>query len=248
MKAVILAAGRGNRMGSLTNNKPKCLVELADKPLIQWQIEALKKAGITEIAIVKGYLSDKIAIPEIKYFKNIRWSRTNMVMSLLSAENWLKKYNCVVSYADIVYPADTVSKLIKKKGDILITYDSDWLKLWRRRFNNPLSDAETFRIGAGGILLEIGNRAESIDEIRGQYMGLLKFTPCGWKSVEKYLSGLTSKELDFLDMTSLLRGLLKSGVLIKTVPIKGKWFEVDSENDLKLYNSLIRKSPEKIWL
>jgi len=248
MKAVILAAGRGSRMGSLTKNKPKCMVALANKPLIQWQIESLKKAGITEIAIVKGYLSEKIAIPEIRYFKNTRWSQTNMVMSLVSAKNWFKKNTCIVSYADIVYPINIVSKLIKKEGDILITYDPGWLKLWRRRFKYPLSDAETFRIDTNGILLEIGNKAKNVAEIQGQYMGLLKFTPCGWKTVEKYLSGLTSKERDSLDMTSLLRGLLKSGVLIETVPIDGQWFEVDSENDLKLYNSLISKFPEKIWL
>lgn len=248
MKAIILAAGKGSRMGFLTEDKPKCMVALAGKPLIQWQIEALKKSGINEIAVVRGYLSEKIAVPESKYFENARWSQTNMVMSLVSAGDWLKKDTCIVSYADIVYPADTVSKLLKKEGDILITYDSEWLKLWSRRFNDPLSDAETFRIDAEGNLLEIGNRAKSINEIQGQYMGLLKFTTHGWKSVEKYLSGLTQEACDVLDMTSLLRGLLKSGVLIKTVPVKGRWFEVDSENDLNLYNSLIKKSPGEIWI
>ena len=46
MKAIILAAGRGSRMGNLTDESPKCLLEIYGKPLIMHQIEAITKAGI----------------------------------------------------------------------------------------------------------------------------------------------------------------------------------------------------------
>ena len=55
MKTIILAAGRGSRMGNLTDEKPKCLLEVFGKPLIEHQIEALTKGGIEDIAIVTGY-------------------------------------------------------------------------------------------------------------------------------------------------------------------------------------------------
>ena len=57
MRALILAAGRGRRMGEHTNSKPKCLTMFRGKPLIEWQINALNKAGINEIGIVTGYKS-----------------------------------------------------------------------------------------------------------------------------------------------------------------------------------------------
>ena len=52
MKDIILAAGRGSRMKNLTADRPKCLVELRGKALLDWQLEALRAAGVTEIAIV----------------------------------------------------------------------------------------------------------------------------------------------------------------------------------------------------
>ena len=82
----------------------------------------------------------------------------------------------ITSYSDIVYSVDTITKLINF-SDIVITYDPNWL--WQMRFNNPLSDAENFRLD-GDRLIEIGLKASSIEEIEGQYMGLLKFTPAGW--------------------------------------------------------------------
>src|SRR6185503_13206340 len=54
MRAIILAAGRGSRMGQLTAEIPKCLVQLGGKPLLEWQTGALRAAGIDRIAVVTG--------------------------------------------------------------------------------------------------------------------------------------------------------------------------------------------------
>ncbi len=59
-KGVILAAGDGDRLGSLTLTYPKVLLPVKDKPLISYPIEALVAAGVSEIAIVLGYLGDKV--------------------------------------------------------------------------------------------------------------------------------------------------------------------------------------------
>lgn len=60
MKAMILAAGRGQRMMPLTANTPKPLLKIADKPLIVWHLERLAKAGFKEIVINHAYLGQKI--------------------------------------------------------------------------------------------------------------------------------------------------------------------------------------------
>ena len=61
MKAMILAAGLGNRMRPLTLHTPKPLLEVADKPLIVWHIEKLQKIGVTEIVINTAWLGEKLA-------------------------------------------------------------------------------------------------------------------------------------------------------------------------------------------
>jgi choline kinase len=113
--------------------------------------------------------------------------------------------------------------------------------LWTRRFDDPLSDAETFRTDGTGNLIEIGRRTTKIDDIEGQYMGLLKFTPEAWRAVEAVLAAVDAKARDSMDMTTLLRALLDSGFPIKTVGIAGQWGEIDSSSDLELYEKMIRE-------
>ena len=233
MRGIILAAGRGSRMGSLTSNLPKCRTLLFGKELINWQLDALTDAGLSEIAIIRGYLSETFNF-DVTYFENKRWANTNMVSTLMSASQWLEAETNIISYADIVYSSDSVASLIGAKGDIVITYDPNWFELWSLRFKDPLSDAETFKI-LDGVITEIGNQANSVDEIEGQFMGLLKITPNGWKQINDYLSGFTDYEISKMDMTMLLSGLISCGELINAVPISDKWMEVDSESDLRIY-------------
>jgi L-glutamine-phosphate cytidylyltransferase len=233
MKGIILAAGRGSRMGTLTKNLPKCRTVLFGKELIQWQLDSLHGSGITKIALIRGYLSETFDF-NLKYFDNNRWQNTNMVSTLLNAKDWLESDTCIVSYSDIVYSTDVVNTLISKKGDITITYDPNWYDLWSMRFSDPLSDAETFKL-SGDLVREIGNKANYISDIEGQYMGLIKITQDGWKSIKTYLTNFNSQDIDMMDMTMLLRGLIKSGIDVNAVPISDLWMEVDSESDLKIY-------------
>src|SRR3712207_9004928 len=60
-------------------------------------------------------------------------------------------------------------------------------------------------------VVEIGRRAATLADIRGQYMGLLKFTPGGWRAVQGYLRTLAPEQRDRLDMTSMLASLIGRG-------------------------------------
>ena len=240
MRAIILAAGRGSRLGALSDGRPKCMVELARKPLIHRQMMALRRAGVSSLGIVRGYLGNKIDVEDAMFFENSRWAETNMVMSLVAAASWLHSDSALISYADIFYGHEAVRDLAASPGDLAIAYDPRWRSLWTRRFSDPLSDAETFRRDERGNLIEIGRRATKIEEIEGQYMGLLKFTPRAWQAVEEVLSPLDSASRDRMDMTTLLRTLLGSGFPIHTVSVTGPWGEIDSLSDLELYEQMIR--------
>jgi choline kinase len=240
MRAIILAAGRGSRMGQSTEAKPKCLTELAGRPLLDWQVAALRAAGAGPIGIVTGYRADTLAGKSDTTFHNPRWSETNMVMSLIAASDWLGTEPCLISYSDIVYRPTIVRALIGTPGDLSITFDRQWLGLWQARFADPLSDAETFATDAAGRLLTIGERASDLSQIQGQYMGLLKITPAGWSRISRYLESLPAEQRDRLDMTNLLRRLLAAGETIQTVGVDGGWCEVDSEADARTYEGLLQ--------
>ena len=113
MKAIILAAGRGTRMKELTDDRPKCLVKLRGRALLDLQLEALREAGIEKIAVVTGYRREMLASRGLTEFYNSRWAETNMVSSLACAEDWLKLEPCIVSYSDIFYDSYAVKSLMK---------------------------------------------------------------------------------------------------------------------------------------
>lgn len=238
MKAIILAAGRGSRMKDLTDERPKCLVELRGKTLLDWQLEALRGAGISEIAIVTGYKREMLANRGLIEFHNPRWAETNMVSSLECADDWLQSGPCIVSYSDIFYSPNAVQSLMICTVALAVTYDPNWLDLWTQRFGDPLLDAETFRLSSENRLEEIGNKPKSVEEIQGQYMGLLRFTPEGWAEVLRIRSSLTSKQRDKMHMTGTLQMVIKAQRLsIKAIPNVEEWGEFDSAEDFLGYDN-----------
>ncbi len=242
MRAVILAAGRGSRMGHLGDDRPKCFVELEGRKLIERQVAALRGGGMDEIGVVRGYRAEMFDFPSLSYFTNERWAETNMVMSLAAAALWLRSGPVIVSYADIFYRSELVRGLASAPGELVISYDRAWCRLWTRRFADPLSDAETFRIDSGGQLLEIGGKTTRMEDIEGQYMGLLKFTPTAWSAVEVLQGTLDASTRDSLDMTGMLRQLLARKMLtIDTFGTDGQWGEIDNPADLALYKNMVRE-------
>lgn len=238
MKAIILAAGRGSRMKDLTDESPKCLVQLRGKSLLAWQLEALSAAGIRDIAIVTGYKHEQISNLDLGLveFYNPRWAETNMVSSLACASAWLEAGPCIVSYSDIFYQANAVSALMNSSAKLAVTYDLHWLKLWQKRFDAPLQDAETFRLNPEGSLAEIGQKPKTVEEVEGQYMGLLRFTPEGWREVQRIRAGLPGLERDKIHMTGTLQKIIEAGQIpIAALSYEGEWGEVDSAEDLAVY-------------
>lgn len=237
MRAIVLAAGRGSRLNEATDDKPKCLVKVRGTSLLDLQLAALRAAGLNEIGICTGYRREQLAALGMPEFHNARWAETNMVSSLACAAAWLQDGPCIVSYSDIFYDSSAVSALMASDADIAITYDVNWRALWEERFDNPLDDAESFRLHADGTLAEIGNRATSMDAIEGQYMGVLRFTPAGWAEVMRIRAGLSQAEQDRMHMTGTLQKILEAGRMpVHAVPYAGTWGEVDSLEDLAVYS------------
>lgn len=245
MRAVILAAGRGSRLGDMTEHQPKCLTRLAGHRLLDWQIAALAEADIRDVTVVRGYRSDSLDDPAYATLDNPRWSETNMVATLQCASALLEATPCLVLYADIVYHPDHVRALAAATGEIVVSYDTHWLDLWRLRFADPLSDAETFR-QRDGYLQTIGQRTRKLEEIEGQYMGMIKMTPSGWCWVAELLGTCDRATINRLDMTTLLQRLLSAGRRIACQPVAGKWCEVDTLADLQQYETQIAKADRGI--
>lgn len=186
---------------------------LQGRTLLDRCLESLEKAGFSRehIGIVTGYRSDMFSVPGATFFHNEIWEQTTMFHSLTMADNWLRSGPCLVCYSDIAFSSGVVRTLMDSTVPLAITSYSGYWELWEKRMPNPLEDLETFRVDEGGRLLEIGEKPSAHEDIQGQFMELLRFTPESWGWVNETIRQPLSKSLNKLDMTTLLQEMLRRG-------------------------------------
>jgi choline kinase len=244
-KVIILVAGEGKRLRPYTLDRPKCMVEVDGISLIDRQLSVLKSEGLDDIVMIGGYKSNMLKKEGVRLKINPRYYETNMVWTLFSAEEELDG-DVIVSYGDIVYSREILQALLNSKADIAVTIDKKWESYWRARNENPLDDAETLKLNNNGAIIEIGQKPEKIEDIEGQYMGLMKFSAKGIECIRDMFhaaynnDNLLSKPVENAYMTDLLQAVINSGELIMSVPIDTSWIEVDTVSDLTSKLTLLR--------
>ncbi len=259
MKVIILAAGQGTRLRPLTDDRPKCMVEVNGKSIIERQLDTIRNCGVRDedIAIVTGYCSDVLSNrfkdTAISFVRNEKFETTNMVYSLMCAEKAMESdSDIVVSYGDIIYDETVFRKVMDAGDELSVIVDDDWYEYWSQRNENPLDDAETLMFDSDDYLTEIGQRTKELDRIQSQYIGLMRFRG---KGVEKVLalsaeakrrSGQgeplwkTDRSYSRMYMTDLLQGMIEEGHKLRAVHINRGWYEIDDGNDLKIAEAGIK--------
>jgi len=237
MKAIILAAGRGSRLQAYTDDKPKCLNKVGEKTIIEWQISVLNSCGVDNVTLVVGYRSEMLKKYGNESILNPKWEKTNMVRSLLCANKAFDQ-PLIITYSDILYNKKAVLQLMEESKDAVVAYDLNWKSLWQARYANPLDDIESFRIGNDRRINAIGQKVTSIEEVEGQYIGLMRFSPLALRWIEEFTRSLDKDKLDKMDMTSLLQHLIWLGYPVYGTPIRGGWCEIDRISDLLLASKL----------
>lgn len=241
MKAIILAAGQGTRLRPYTNDRPKCLVELRGKPLLDCQLDVLRAAGINDLNIICGYLADRVDRPGLTKHLNPHYAETNMVSTLFCARSIMTgDSDIIIAYGDIVYETRLLAALTHCDAPVCLVVDAAWRRYWAARMDDPLSDAETLRLTESGYVTELGRKPQSYDDIQGQYTGLIKIRADHvtqlietWEAMDR--SALyDGKDYDNMFMTSFLQHLIDTCWPVKAVLVENGWLEVDSPEDLAI--------------
>lgn len=241
-RAVILAAGEGSRLRPLTNNLPKTLVKLFNRPLLTRQLDVLNRAGINAVSVVAGYCAAAFEAYGTPLIINADYSKTNMVASLHRAHCLFDgEEDVIVSYGDIAYEPNVLRAALDTPGPLVVVVDVGWKTLWQLRMDNPLDDAETMKIDANGCITELGGKPQTLDEIEGQYIGLIKidkiFAPFFFDLYESWPVNtiLDEKPIEMMYMTSYIQRLIDQGIKVQAAKVENGWLEVDTLDDLLRY-------------
>ena len=253
---LILAAGEGSRLAPLTNDRPKAMVPLLGKPLIVHQINLLTEMGISNVGICTGYKAEQFESLGYPCFQNIDYDSTNMVESLFAARTFLEGVDddLLISYGDIVYEKKNLTAVLDTCGGVVVMVDELWLDLWSVRHENPLTDAETLKYGANSAIIELGKQPVSLEDVEGQYTGLIKVSKHKVRELISFYDSLDrnlsydGKPFQQMYMTSFLQQLIESGWPVTPAKVKNGWLEVDTISDMNTYVDLAKKGHlEALW-
>ena len=251
MKAIIIAAGPGKRLLPFTKNKPKCMLEVGGKTILERALEALRENGVTDIVMVKGYRKDTINYPDIKCYYNANYLENNILASLFCVEKEMKA-GFIFSYSDILYEAGVVKALLQSNEDISLVIDKDWAQRYKGRTLHPVDEAELVVVEDGRVV--IISKFMNPDIAYGEFTGLANFTKkgaeilirnykrlrtsqwCGFKEFHRFHDAVS---IDKAYLTDMLQELIDRGYPIYNVDINGGYFEIDTPQDLEI--------ARKIW-
>jgi choline kinase len=253
-KAIIVAAGRGRRLGPETDDIPKCMVQVGGRPILHRQVDALADAGARELVIVRGYLGDRIATPPTlapRFIENPAWAENNILASLMYAERELAS-GFLFSYSDIVFAREHAARVAVAAGAVALVIDRRWRDAYVGRELHPVSEAELARVeqtADGPRVTRVGKTLVAADEAAGEFIGLARFSPEGGAALagvwrDALARGLetpfgAAKTLRNAYLSDALNALAERGVPLVPVFIDGRWREIDTEEDLSRAHALV---------
>ena len=238
VKAIIIAAGMSARLMELTDDKPKCMLDVGGKTILQRQIETFNQCGMDEITVIRGYKKEAINYTGVKYIYNQNYRRNNILESLMYAESDMDG-EFVATYSDILFKRSAVEKLLESKADISIVVDIGWKPHYKNRFQHPVEEAEKV-IVSNNKVAQIG-KAINPNEAYGEFIGLAKFSNTGaeilktnYKRVVTQFGNTqfhTAPSVEKAYLTDMFQELLDQGYTISNIDIKGQWMEIDTIED-----------------
>ena len=244
MIGVILAAGVGSRLRPMTNNKPKCLVTTAGKPILQYQLDAYKNAGITDIIIIVGYEGDAIRnyckyIKElnITIIENNEYEDSNNMYSLYLAKDYIKGNSFILNNADLAVEDNLVTDMMASQEENIVAVD----------FSTFNEESMKVTCNSDGLIVNISKQITKEDTL-GCSIDFYKFSDKSSEIFFEELDRIIIKENNKKDWTEIAMQRLFKSLELKFKPFDIKttaWVEIDNYDDLassdKIFSQLKKK-------
>lgn len=230
--AVLLGAGQGRRLSPLTDNRPKCLVEIAGRPLLEWQLRSLAEAGVTEATVVTGFgaaaveAALTVIAPPIPVTTrhNPFYAVADNIGSCWVARDLFREDTILINGDTLIDPRIPARVRAEARAPVTVTIDRS-----REHY-----DADDMKVRLDGErLVRIGKKLET--PVDGESIGMLRFRGEGGG---RFAAALDQALRDQAALSrwylSVIDALADEGC-VGTVSIQGlPWAEVDFPHDLPI--------------
>ncbi len=250
--AVILAAGFEEALMPLVQNRPKALLAVRGKTILELQIKALNSHGVRDISVVRGYAKESFTFPNLRYFDNDRFLETGEIVSLFAAEEALQG-RTVLLYGDILFDEAILGKALAASAHIVLVVDRAWGHEQRVGGGLPPPDlvvTETLPtrghrfVPREGLhrVLRIGRQIPP-EVANGEFIGLVVLSPKGTEALRDLYRELAAgggggpfheaPSLARASVPDLLQEAIDRGSEVAAVEIYKGWAEVDTLHDYR---------------
>jgi phosphoenolpyruvate phosphomutase len=240
--AIVLAASRGAELHALTQDRPKCMIDVRGQPLLARLCGTLRGAGVQKIGVVRGYMKSAVNLPDVGYFDNDEYESTGEVASLARAEPFLSG-PCLLTYGDILFSEQTLGTLLGSNDDIALVVDARPERRASARIadrvvcDRPYGD-DYFARREPVFLRSIGRKAEG--EAHGEWIGLALLSARGAERLRAEIAALrASGDLARAQLPQLFDRIVGSGQAIRVHYIAGGWLDIDDAFDLARARNLV---------
>jgi len=238
-RGIVLAATRGSALGPLTEDKPKCMVEIQGQPLLRRLTRSLRQSGVRDVAVVRGYAKDAVDLPNLTYIDNDAFETTGEAASLATAIDRLTG-DTVIAYGDILFRRYILDALVETEGDIVLAVDGMWRERTDRSENSGRDLVRCSRpfspsfIEDDPVLFEgIVADANDADDCTGEWIGIARLSKKGAELVRKELEAMKSDgTLETADLATLFARLADAANAPHVHYVAGHWLDVNDAFDL----------------
>ena len=257
VSAVILAAGASERLGPLVKEKPKAMLDIKGKTILDRQVEVLNNCGVKNIAVVRGYQKQAIDLPNLRYYDNDAYGSTNELVSMLAAREEMTG-SFLLLYGDILFEESVLQKLLKSPADITLLVDRAWNEASRPSDARGVPDLvvleDAQEAGYRFVGAEQPHKVKTISsqidasQGHGEFVGLALFSDAGAKVAAEVATQLEKEHQGPLhdadsvaaaSLTDFFQELIARGHDVQAVDVYKGWLEVDTFEDYKRAWALI---------
>jgi phosphoenolpyruvate phosphomutase len=254
--AVIVAAGKGfeDELMPLIADRPKSMLDVKGKTILERQVESLHACAVRNIAVVRGYMKEKVTLPDIRYYDNDRYAETNVLSSLFCADEAMQG-SVVALYGDILFDASILEKLLKSTADITLVVDHAWADAQRASAGHEVSRPELVKTARRlnhsarfipddtlNYALRVGRDLDPA-EANAEFIGMAMFSEKGTEILKSVYHDARARyankpfhEADRFEracFSDIVQELIERDVEVACLDIYKGWMEVDTFEDYR---------------